>query len=101
MKHSLLCTYQVRLNGIIVENAPITKQSKQLIFLPQDNSNNIYISFPMHEPVQYVSRCKPTKFELDMCDQVTLTSFERWDPDLFLTEKSNKLSELYETHDDI
>ena len=53
----------------------------------------------MHRPVPYISIRKPTKHESNTCNQVTLTSFERWDPDLFLTSESHKLNELGITHD--
>ena len=105
MKHSLLCTNQVRSNGIIVEDVPIaidiTKQSRQAIIVPQDNSNNIHIPLLMHGPVPYIPIRKPTKHELNTCNQVTLTSFERWDPSLFLTSEDHVVNELVITYNDI
>ena len=55
----------------------------------------------MYRPVSYIPIRKPMKRKLDTCNQVTLTSCERWDPDLFLTNESYKLSDLYVTHNDI
>ena len=53
----------------------------------------------MHGPVPDIPIRKPTKHELNTYNQITLTSFERWDPDLFLTSESHKLNELRINHD--
>ena len=79
----------------------ITKQSKQAIIIPQNNSDNIFIPLSMHGPVPYIPIRKPTKHELDTCNQVTLTSFERWDYDLFLTDENYELNDLHVTYNNI
>ena len=99
MRHSLLCTNQVRSNGIIVDDTPklidVLQRSHQAIIVPQDDEDDIHIPISLHGPVPFIPVRKPTKDEFHSCEHVILTSFERWDPNLFLSDATHNISKFH------
>ena len=108
MQNSLLCTNQVRSNGIIVDDVPksidIRQLSEQAIIFPNSENNvndNIKLPLYMHGPVPYLPVRKPSDEEYDSCPMLELTSFERWDPNLFLSDESINLDQICVNPDEI
>ena len=99
MKHSLLCTNQVRYNGIIVDDTPkiidVLNKSHQAIIIPKDDEDDIHIPISLHGPVPYVPVRKPTKDELYSFEHIILTNLERWDPSLFLSDTNHNISDFH------
>ena len=81
MKDSLLCTNQVRANGIIVEDVPnrfdVLQTSRQAIILPD---KDIVLPLEMSGPVPYLPVRRVTKEELESCEWLELTGELPWEP---------------------
>ena len=75
MNHSLLCTNQVRSNGIIVDDTPqmidVLNKSQQAIIIP---NHDLSIPIKMKGPVPYIPVCKPTENKIKNCECITLTN---------------------------
>ena len=86
MNHSLLCTNQVRSNGIIVDDTPqmidVLSKSQQAIII---SNHDLSITIKTKGPVPFIPVHRPTENELKYCECINLTSEERWEPDLFLS----------------
>ena len=84
MEHSLLCTNQARMNGVIVDDCPTvldpTGRSTHSLYFPQQDIRLPLLSkFPISFlPVRY-----PSTIELDTCPTLNLTSSDDWDTSLF------------------
>ena len=84
MEHSLLCTNQARMNGIVVDDCPraldATGRSTHSIYFPHEDVRlPLLTKFPISFlPVRY-----PQQAELDSCPTLTLTSADKWDTSLF------------------
>ena len=84
MEHSLLCTNQARMNGIVIDDCPValdpTGHSTHSIYFPNEDVRLPLLSkFPISFlPVRY-----PSTIELDTCMTLSLTSTDDWDTSLF------------------
>ena len=84
MEHSLLCTNQARMNGIIIDDCPTaldpTGHSTHSVYFPNQN-----IGLPLLSKflISFLPVCYPSTIELDTCQTLSLTSTDDWDTSLF------------------
>ena len=92
ISNSLLCTNQVRANGVIVSDAPkaidVTETSKQSIIFPESNH---HLPLYYRGPIPFIRVRKPTLQELDEYKHLELTSPEPWDPELIIPQEIDSL----------
>ena len=84
MEHSLLCTNQARMNGVIVDDCPIaldpSGRSTHSVYFPNEDKRLPLLS---KFPISFLPVRKPTADELENCITLELTSMEEWDSTLF------------------
>ena len=84
MEHSLLCTNQARMNGIMIDDCPValdpTGRSTHSIYFPEEDKRLPLLS---KFPISFLPVRKPLQEELDTCPVLTLTSADEWDSTLF------------------
>ena len=95
MEHSLLCTNQARLHGVVVDDVPK--------FLDPSNRSTHSIQFPKEQvtlplslfgPVSYLPVRYPNDEEMDFCDRLELTCGDSpWDPN-YLNGLQNAVSSI-------
>ena len=73
---SLLSPLQARYYGTIINDIP-----KKLGGLPYIEKDGIIIPLTLNRGLMTIKIRKPTKYELQTCDCIVLTSEEEWDPD--------------------
>ena len=82
MEHSLLCTNQVRNNGLIVDDRRVEHDWKgdghtHSIEVPE---SNVIIKLESHGPTSFIPVRNPTDEELETLEWIELTSDMDWDP---------------------
>jgi hypothetical protein len=79
LNYTLICPNQLRSFGIVVDDTPkqFSPKSTHSIEVPEDN---LTIPLEMNGVVSYVSNHKPSKDELENCQQITLSSNIPWNP---------------------
>lgn len=84
MEHSLLCTNQSRIHGVVVDDVPKSldpyNRSTHSIYFPD---KEIRCPLLMHGPVSFLPVRYPTDEEMDFCPRLELTSVEDWNPQCF------------------
>ena len=82
MEHSLLCTNQARIHGVVVEDIPpfldMQGTSSHSVHFP---ANDITLPLDMHGPISYLPVRYPTDDELEHCLHLELSCGDTpWDP---------------------
>lgn len=84
MEHSLLCTNQARINGVVVDDCPTaldpTGRSTHSIYFPEEDKRLPLLS---KFPISFLPVQRPLNKELDNCPTLCLTSADEWDTSLF------------------
>ena len=84
MEHSLLCTNQAIINGVVIDDCPIaldpSGQSTHSIYFPEEDKRLPLLS---KFPISFLPVRRPTREELDNCPTLCLTSSDEWDTSLF------------------
>ena len=101
MTHSILCTNQVRHNGVIVNDTPkiCDRNSTQDIKIPKDD---ISLPLEMNGPIPYLPISKPTQNDIEWLPRITITSEEEeWDPQFIFNGRGTNLYSYLENDFDI
>ena len=96
MEHSLLCTNQARMNGVIIDDCPTsldpTGKSTHSIYFPD---KDVRLPLLSNFPISFLPVRHPSPTELDTCPTLSLTSTDEWDTSLFqdMNKGINSLSQ--------
>ena len=84
MEHSLLCTNQAQINGVIIDECPIsldpTGHSTHSIYFPDED---IRLPLLSNFPISFLPVRHPSPTELNEYPTLSLTSADEWDTSLF------------------
>ena len=99
MTNSILCTNQVRHNGVIVNDIPraIDQQSPQCVTFP---SENVHIPLTMKGPVPVIPVMRPTEIEVQTLPRLQLTSSDIfWNPNEIFGNFDEELQDTWHDND--
>jgi hypothetical protein len=80
LDHTLICPEQLRSFGIVVDDTPKQFSPKLTHSIEVPGDNLTIVPLEMNGVVSYYSSHKPSKDELENCQQNTLSSNIPWDP---------------------